>query len=237
MQSPYPYPYQVPKIPFLKNPDWAWKLLIISAILGILTALLLFYGFSVSQNGGYDMDLEGRVYDSEGNPIDGARVHVRDLNISRTTDAHGKYSFQDLESGTYTLEITSEDHRTLIYKFSLLPDNLQSSTTVTKDFTLRSKSQNKTDPIREDDSLGDEIYFFPTFMVVGSTVSFLGALTVRKRKMWNFSFVAALMGIMAMGLFIISPILNIIAAIIIVKTRRSFYPGRPAKEKGPILKK
>ena len=223
-QYPYPYPFPYPKIPFFRNPAWAGKLLILSAVLGVLTAILVFYVFHLSLSGGFDdMTMDGRVTDADGNPVEGAEVRLMKKNITTTTDAEGRFSFRELESGTHTLRIYTQGYRVIYYRFTLMPEGI-SETDNKKDFTLHKVSGNNTSEEKIDDSIENGIYTFPTFIIICSTISFLGGIAVRKRKYYAFCVLSSIVGIFSFGLGIVSPIFSIVAFVILLRSRYAFPP-------------
>jgi hypothetical protein len=85
--------------------------------------------------------LEGKVIDSEGNPLPGAEVKISSPNMiggarSRVTEADGKYRFVGLQPGTYTIEASiagfASERKEGIRVFVAM--------TVTVDFVLKIKT-------------------------------------------------------------------------------------------------
>ena len=60
----------------------------------------------------------GRVYDRDGDPLRGVRVRVVERDQAVMTDAEGHYSFSTVPSGDYTLEATAPDGETRQRKVS-----------------------------------------------------------------------------------------------------------------------
>lgn len=50
-----------------------------------------------------DADVQGRITDNRSNLLTGAQVSIPELKLSRTTAADGRFQFNQLPSGTYTL--------------------------------------------------------------------------------------------------------------------------------------
>ena len=50
-----------------------------------------------------DADIQGRITDNRNNLLTGAQVSIPELKLSRTTAADGRFQFNQLPSGTYTL--------------------------------------------------------------------------------------------------------------------------------------
>lgn len=50
-----------------------------------------------------DADVQGRITDNRSNLLSGAQVSIPELKLSRTTAADGRFQFNQLPSGTYTL--------------------------------------------------------------------------------------------------------------------------------------
>ena len=50
-----------------------------------------------------DADVQGRITDNRNNLLSGAEVSIAELKLSRTTAADGRFQFNQLPSGTYTL--------------------------------------------------------------------------------------------------------------------------------------
>ncbi len=189
----------------------------IAAILGILTSISFFMVFNMTFNGQFeDMSMEGTIVDEKGIPIDGAQLTILDENITTTTDSNGSYSYQNLPSGTHTLRITAPGQTTLYYRFTLAAWSIYE-----EDFALENASGGK-DNKTVDESAGDEMYNLPTFMFLSSTITFLGGLAARKKKHWFFCVIASIIGFFSLGLVFVSPLLTIIALVILFRTRWAF---------------
>lgn len=52
-----------------------------------------------------DADVRGRIVDHRGTLISGAQVTIPELKLSHTTDASGRFNFNQLPAGTFTLQI------------------------------------------------------------------------------------------------------------------------------------
>lgn len=234
----YPMPGQYTKIPFFRNPDWAGKFLIISAILGIVTGLIFSYAFYVTFNGQFeDLTLEGTVRDIQGDPIEGVNITLVDGNRTIATDHNGKYTLEDLDSGTHDIRITAEGYRTVNYRFTLVSDGFSSSTT--KDFTLKTNTGNATDDQKgdtEDESWEEGAYFVPSMMIVFSVISFLGGICALKKKFYYFCLSSTVAGFFSMGLVIVSPILSVLAFIILLRSKYAFHT-RPPEIMIPVSRK
>ncbi len=234
----YHMPGSVPIIPFSRNPDWAGKLLIISAILGIVTGLIFAYAFYVTFNGQFeDLTIEGTVRDSQGHPIEGVNITLVDVNRTIKTDHNGRYALEDLESGTHEIRISAEGYRVMNYRFTLISDGFSSSTT--KDFTLKKKTGNATDDLKEDtkdESWEEGAYFVPSMMIVFSVISFLGGICALKKKFYYFCLSSTAAGFFSMGLIIVSPILSVIAFIILLRCKYAFH-SRPPGIMIPVARK
>ena len=50
-----------------------------------------------------DADVQGRITDNRSNLLTGAEVSIPELKLRRTTSADGRFQFNQLPSGTYTL--------------------------------------------------------------------------------------------------------------------------------------
>lgn len=77
------------------------------------TLSLLVMGILASQSAlAAEKNLSGVITDDNGQPLEGVEVHLRTQNLSTTTDASGKFTFEDLEEGRYVLDIKggSEGH-------------------------------------------------------------------------------------------------------------------------------
>ena len=212
--------------PFTRNPESVWKLLLISAILGILTALISYYSLVIFLDGGFeDMELYGSVSDPEGQPIDNATVTIMGSGLNATTDPGGQYHLSGLESGTHTVRIQAEGYYTRYYTFTLLPEG-GSSERVRRDFILQDEGTG-TGPLKNvDESVDKGIYFVPGLMMICGTISFLGALSARKFRHRTFCVMSAVAGIFSFGLIIVSPILCILAIVILNRTRYAFDAKR-----------
>jgi len=206
----------------MRNVDWAGKLMIIAAILGAITALFFFMTAQYTYDGGItDITLEGEVLDETGSPIEGATIKWVDENITRTTDAQGKYSFENMDSGTYDFKITAEGYRTLNYRLTLMPEGVTQQR-IEQDFTLKPVNGSDNKSINKDESTEGDIYFFLAFMVVCSTIAFIGGYAILKRKMYYFCVASTVAAFFSLGLIIVSPILSVIALVILFRSRGAF---------------
>lgn len=77
------------------------------------TLSLLITGILASQSAlAAEKNLTGVITGDDNQPLEGVEVHLRAQNLSTTTDASGKFTFEDLEEGRYVLDIKggSEGH-------------------------------------------------------------------------------------------------------------------------------
>ncbi|HTD29426.1 MAG TPA: TonB-dependent receptor, partial [Xanthomonadaceae bacterium] len=73
-----------------------------------------------------EVDLSGHVETaSDHKPISGARVEIRELHRTTMTDAAGRYHFNDLKAGSYTLSIRRDDHVLIERAFKIEPGATQ----------------------------------------------------------------------------------------------------------------
>ena len=217
-RAQYPYPFKYGSPPFSKNPEWVWKLLLISAVLGLFTSIILFLIFNLSFNGELDkMTLDGTVVDEKGDPISNATLTILDENLTGTTNARGRYEIENISTGTHTLQVFANGHSILYYRFTIATWSVYD-----EDFILKNASKDPQD-VHVDDSMGDEMYVLPTFMIICSTIAFLGGITARKRKYWAFCVIASIAGFFSFGMVFISPPLSIAAMVILFRTRDAYH--------------
>ena len=60
--------------------------------------------FCVSQ--AVAQDLSGRITDAEGTPIPGAHVIPLGTNMGAVSDANGRYSITNIETGVYEIQVS-----------------------------------------------------------------------------------------------------------------------------------
>lgn len=216
-QYPPSFPFRYGTPPFSRNPEWVWKLLIISAVLGLFTSIVFFLFFNLTFSGGLEeMTIEGKVVDEQGKPISNATLTILDENLTDTTDERGRYEIGNISTGTHELRVHAEGYSILHYRFTLADWSQYD-----EDFTLENASvDSKT--IEVDDSMGDEMYSIPTLMIVSSTIAFLGGITARRRRYWAFCVIASVAGIFSLGMIFVSPVLSIAAMVILFRTRDAY---------------
>ncbi len=79
--------------------------------IGVNPALLGYMGIARGS------ELKGKIVDSQTRqPIPGARVTIRDLNLNTRANFSGEFSFKDVPPGTYTLVVTQKGYETLVIK-------------------------------------------------------------------------------------------------------------------------
>lgn len=221
-QYPFPYPFQLGKPPFSKNPEWIWKLLIIAGILGIIISMILFISISSFLAGEIDdIELKGVITDTNGDPIIGANITIIDMGLNTTTGQKGNYSITNVESGTHTFLIEADGYYSIYYNLTIFAENPFSSDSYEKDFELTEKANGSIPPKNIDESIEDSLYIFPTIMVIASTIAFLGGLSARKLQRWSLVLAAATIGILSFGCFI-STFLCVAAIVILIRTRPAF---------------
>ena len=57
-------------------------------------------------NSATDNSLEGKVTDTNNNPVAGAVINVEQLSLSTNSNSNGEYSFASMSAGNYTLKVT-----------------------------------------------------------------------------------------------------------------------------------
>lgn len=216
-QYPPSFPFRYGTPPFSRNPEWVWKLLIISAVLGLFTSIVFFLFFNLTFNGGLEeMTIGGTVVDEQGKPISNTTLTILDENLTDITDERGRYEIGNISTGTHELRVHAEGYTILHYRFTLADWSEYD-----EDFTLENASgDSKT--IEVDDSMGDEMYSIPTLMIVSSTIAFLGGITARRRRYWAFCVMASIAGIFSLGMIFVSPVLSIAAMVILFRTRYAY---------------
>jgi hypothetical protein len=220
---PFPYTLQIAKPPFLKNPEMVWKLLITSAILGIITILLFVISINNWLDGSVeDIGVEGTVTSIDGMVIPNATVTIIGNYPNVTTDENGRYSISDVTSGTHTFRIGAEGYYTIYYKTTILSGSMMAQSDVTRDFELTKMENGTHQPDNIDDSNENGLYLYPTLFMINAVITFLGGLAARKYKNWKFCVVASIFGMFSFGLIFVSAILSIPALVILLRTRDSF---------------
>ena len=210
-----------------------WKLLTVSAIFGILTAILFSYIIYDNLHGGTtDMTFRGTVTDGNGDPIPGAIVLLVEENLTTTTDGQGRFNFTDLSSGTITVHFNATGYRDLNYLFTLWPEGYTATPEIEKDFTMDVYTKENPDSHEIDESMGNDLYMFPTLFMIFSTITFVGGIFARKLVHWRSCVFAGVAGIISWGLFV-STILCIFVIIILFNTRYAFRKGDPHMSKQP----
>jgi protocatechuate 3,4-dioxygenase beta subunit len=63
----------------------------------------------------------GTVRDSKGRPIAGAEVRVKERGLSTQSDAEGRYSFPNLDPGSYTFVVTTPEQKAREQKVKVGP--------------------------------------------------------------------------------------------------------------------
>ncbi len=233
-QPPYPgYPAGAPafppafqRIPFLRNPRTAGKLLIVSAVLGIITAVLLFMTINMMMNGEIsDITVKGRVLNGNGAAISNATLTVTDMNISATTDSSGHYVLSGVNSGTHTIRVSAPGYRTAYYRVTIEVATIDKETE--ENFVLHKSEANATSDEKFDRSINpDSYYSLPTFMVITSVFTFLGGIAAMRRTNYIFTLIASVLAIFNLGLIIVSFFLGVTALYILLKSKYAFSSGR-----------
>ena len=216
------------KIPFLKDPRAAGKLLIISAILGVSTAIIFFLAISFMFNGELgSVTLDGKVTNEEGEGIPNARLNVTDLNITTTTNSEGHYILRGVTTGTHTVVITAPGYKTAYYRITVLGENSFGENTQ-EDFVLHRISQNNSSEEYIDRPYGPESYYFlPTMMIITSVVTFLGGIAAIKRKHYLFTLLASVLAVFNLGMIIVSLVLGITSLYILIRSKDGFHTKKP----------
>jgi len=234
-QPPYPaYPPGAPafppvfqRIPFLRNPGAAGKLLILSAVLGIITAVLLFMTINMTMNGGIpDITVKGRVLNGEGVAISNASLNVTDMNISTTTDSSGHYVLRGVNSGTHTIRVSAPGYRTAYYRITILQESTMDRE-VKENFVLHKSEVNATSDEKFDRAVNPDAYYsMPTFMVITSVFTFIGGIAAIRRTNYRFTLIASVLAIFNLGLIIVSFFLGVTALYILLMSKYAFSSGR-----------
>src|SRR5690606_20348612 len=69
---------------------------------------ILFFPYSLFAQGTCDLTIRGRVLDADTElPLAGSSIHLIEKNLTTQADGHGYFSFQNICTGNYTIEITN----------------------------------------------------------------------------------------------------------------------------------
>ena len=104
----------------------------------ILLRVLLIVGIGVSGTASVlAQNLSGTITDERARPVAGAEVRLDELPRTTRTDRDGKYTFQEIPDGTYTMYVFAEGFATDVYE-------LKHRTTTERDLVLLPLSENLT---------------------------------------------------------------------------------------------
>ncbi len=154
--------------------------------------------------------------------IDQSNNTIQNLNLtingkSGITNEKGLFTFENIELGIQTLELSGEGYKTQTHEILVTPFFNSDSTIIME---AGDGIGNKTNF----DTMGCTI-----ILAIFSVFALLGTITCLKRQHLDVATVSSLIGIFSFGFFLIGSILSIIAFALIMKSREEFENGKKGK--------
>jgi hypothetical protein len=235
------YYYEPPAVTGERSskPGIAGSLLIITAILGFITATVMFGGMMFMSDSGSFMDFIGSFDDADvygtityenGTPARNVTVTIAKENLNTTTDENGNYRLFDVPIGNQELEIELEGYNTIIKRIFVDSNNSGGG-----DFSdITQTESNEHNFVLEPGTEVVERGSYPDFdwisQVLGvcaviniilSIIVLLAGYMAIKRRNFPFVIIGAIIGIFTIG-FAVGSILSIIAVFILLLSKNEF---------------
>jgi hypothetical protein len=219
------------------KPGIAGALMLLTAILGIISAVLLISGsFFVGGMGeGFEFfdddgkgDISGQITFLNGTPVENATISIVGEPLSTQTDAEGNYIIYNIPSGNHKIKIEKEGYNTIIYKQFIGPsdfnfeqnqDNENRNSENEFDFVLtpgNEELERGTHPPFQ--LIGGFMVICGVVIIILSIITLFGGYYALQRKKFGFVIAGAILGLFT-GIGII---FALIAIFILVLSRDEF---------------
>lgn len=219
------------------KPGIAGALMILTAILGLISAVFFFGGsyFVGDMGEGFEFfgedgkgDIYGTVTFLNGTPVENATISIVGESLSTQTDDHGNYMIYNVPSKNHEIKVEKEGYNTIIYKAYIAPSDFNvEQHQGNKD----SNSENEFDFVLTPGNEELERGSYPPFQLIGgimiicavviiilSIITLFGGYYALKRKKFGFVIAGAILGLFT-GIGII---FALIAIFILVLSRDEF---------------
>jgi hypothetical protein len=219
------------------KPGIAGALMILTAILGIISAVLLISGsvFVGGMGEGFEFfgddgkgDINGTITFLNGTPVENATISIVGEPLSTQTDDEGNYIIYNVPSGNHEIKIEKEGYNTIIYKTFIGPSDFKFEQ---NHDNRNSDSENEFDFVLTPGSEELERGTYPPFQLLGgfmvicgiviiilSIVTIFGGYYALQRRKFGFVIAGAILGLFT-GIGII---FALIAIFILVLSRDEF---------------
>ena len=240
----YP-PRRPPKRKKSQKPKIAGGLLIVVAVLGMLFSLMMIgSGFFLDNiegipfSDGGTTDIEGRVINNSGEPIEGVTISIIDTDLSTTTDSSGYYDLADVPNGFQEIRVERNGYKTIIYKTYIHSGESTSENYhfgdveidrdgTEIDFTMDQGTGTNSYGFDRElvESILGGLHGFLTFIgvvtLICSIVALIGGIFALKRENYGIVVAGSVVGIFSFG-FAIGSILAIIALFVLLLASDEF---------------
>ncbi len=231
------------------KPKIAGSLLVIVAVLGMLFSVFMIgSGFFIEDVddwmviGENEIDIEGKVLDSDQSAIEGVEVSIEGTDRSAVTDSGGYYKIKNIEAGYHEIRVDKEGYETIIFE-SFLPffsigfneDNkkvygasqLEIKDGKEFDFTMDEgtgavtfgRDKNTTDKLL--DGVHGTLTIIGAIMLICTIIALIGGISSIRKGSYGFAIVGGIAGIFSFG-FLFGTILAIIALLLLILSSDSF---------------
>ncbi len=241
------YYYEAPKPRKGKSskPTVAGALLILTAVLGLITSIMIVSSgvmFSTADSDGFQFwgmpekgDVYGRITDLNGTGIPGVTLSIVDEDKTTTSDNDGYYILYNVPTGNQELKVEKEGYNTYIKKIFVSPSeanaNWKETSNDNKDNTDNTDNGNEQNfQIVTGNETIKRGYYVPWNMISGlvygcgilviifSIIALLGGYFAIKRKKFGLAIAGAVLGIFTM----FGALFALIALFILIISRDEF---------------
>lgn len=231
-QRTAPFEQRGPREPMqLDKPKVAGLLLIVVFIIGVISAVAIsmfqIHLLSLSEfNNDEVCEVVGNVLDEEGKPLEDVSIAIHGTEYFTRTNSDGYFVITAVEEGDYEVEASLSGY-VKVTKRVTINTNLPKQV----NFILEKGTGSKT--INERTTSHLEALRFMNYataiaILILVSFAFVAGILAFFKKMYWFTIFGGLCGIVG-GLFsmgiIITPILSIIALVLIFRSREEFYPA------------
>ena len=238
----YHYYYEPPQIRKERSskPGIAGALLVITAVLGLLSAGLMFGGawFMGNMGGGFEFfgvddkaDVWGTVEYVNGTPADNVTISIVGEPLTTQTSENGKYMIYNVPTGNQEINVEKAGYNTIIYKAFINPPN--SNQDKNKDDKDNDKDNDKNefdftittgDRIIERGSyppfemIRNILYVCAIVIIIFSIIALIGGVFAFKRKNFKIALLGSILGLFT----VIGTLFALISIFILVISRKEF---------------
>ena len=213
------------KVPNKKTAKFIAILILTSALMGLFTGYIMLDFFNNDYEEFESIEIE-IVVKNNTSDLANTKIFLDGKEINATYAGNGTYNIM-AKPGKHTIEITAPDHKKVKMDVFLPPQDsnltlidVEQGIEGVNRFTFNMEEGNGNLTLEE--SIYLKVTWIAWFFIICSLSGIQGAWVTYKLKSYNNAQIGAFMSVLAMGFFIIGPILGILALYYLKKNKKIF---------------